>query len=93
MNHWFHQISNGLNLKVKISKISIKSLHTHFGYIKDNKKELDESLISSDFKWVKFKKESLLDKYNELATFTFLGVESEKYLDYFWSQFNNKTEE
>lgn len=56
----------------------IQDTDTHFGYIKYNKKELDESLIPSDFKWVKFKKESLLDKYNELAVFTFLGVESEK---------------
>ena len=66
---------------------------THFGYIIDNKKELDESLVPTDFKWVKFKKESLLGKYNELAVFSFLGAESEKYLDYFCNQFNNKTEE
>ena len=71
----------------------IQDTDTHFGYIRDNKKELDDSLIPSDFKWIEFRGKKIQDKYKELATFTFLGVESEKYLDYFWSQFNNKTEE
>ena len=73
--------------------LGIHDTDTHFGYIRDNKKELDESLISSDFKWIKFKGNKIQDKYKELATFTFLGCESEKYLKYFYDQFNNKTEE
>lgn len=72
----------------------IQDTDTHFGYIRDNKKELDESLIPSDFKWIEFKGNKIQDKYKELATFTYLGVdESEKYLKYFFDQFNNETEE
>lgn len=70
----------------------IQDTDTHFGYIRDNKKELDESLISSDFKWIKFKGKNIQDKYKELAIFTFLGTESEEF-ESFYNIFNNKTEE
>ena len=72
--------------------LGIQDTDTHFGYIKDNKKELDESLISSDFKWIKFKGKNIQDKYKELAIFTFLGTESEEF-ESFYNIFNNKTEE
>ena len=72
--------------------LGIQDTDTHFGYIKDNKKELDESLISSDFKWIKFKGKNIQDKYKELAIFTFLGAESEEF-ESLYNIFNNKTEE
>lgn len=72
----------------------IQYTDTHFGYIRDNKKEVeDDSLIPSDFKWIEFKGKKIQDKYKELALFTYLGTESEKYLRYFYNQFNNETEE
>ena len=71
----------------------IQYTDTHFGYIRDNKKELDDSLFPSDFKWIKFRGKKIQDKYKELAAFTFLGCESEKYLKHFYDQFNNETEE
>ena len=70
----------------------IQDTDTHFGYIRDNKKELDESLISSDFKWIKFKGKNIQDKYKEFAIFTYLGVDSEE-VESFYNIFNNKTEE
>ena len=72
----------------------IQYTDTHFGYIRDNKKEVeDDSLIPSDFKWIKFRGKKIQDKYKELVLFTYLGTESEKYLRYFYNQFNNETEE
>ena len=70
----------------------IQYTDTHFGYIRDNKKELDESLISSDFKWIKFRGKKIQDKYKEFAIFTFLGAESEEF-ESFYNIFNNETEE
>ena len=72
--------------------LGIQDTDTHFGYIKDNKKELDDSLIPSDFKWIKFKGKKIQDKYKEFAIFTFLGAESEEF-ESFYNIFNNKTEE
>lgn len=72
--------------------LGIQDTDTHFGYVKDNKKELDDSLIPSDFKWIKFKGKKIQDKYKEFAIFTFLGADSEEY-ESFFNIFNNKTEE